>query len=269
MPLDKCAARGHKRAMLSEFRADLLACLRFFSRLPLPPDDGAMPDLARCARALPAAGALLGACGALVLLLARGVGLAPPVAATLAVAALLLATGALHEDGLADMADGFGGGATRARKLENMRDSRLGSYGASALLLALLLRIFALAALTERGAGLAVLALIASGATSRAAALLPLYLLPPARGDGAGAAARPPAPAVMRAALLFAAAFALTPVFAGAGLRASALAFAAALFAAVGVAKLAEKQIGGYTGDVLGAAQQSAEVAALLLLSVG
>jgi adenosylcobinamide-GDP ribazoletransferase len=253
--------------MTASFLADLAACLRFFSRLPLPPDDGAMPDFRRAARALPAAGALLGGCGAAALLLARALGLAPPIAATLAVAALLLATGALHEDGLADLADGFGGGATKERKLDIMRDSRLGAYGAAALILALLLRVFALAALCDASALRAALALVATGAVSRAAALLPLYLLPPARADGAGAAAQAPSLGTLRAALGLAALFALAPLVAGAAPKGALLAYACALLAAFGVARLAQRHIGGYTGDVLGAAQQFAEIAALLMLS--
>ena len=103
---------------------DLLACLRFFSRLPLPdlPFEASrrgMPDLSRLARMVPVAGAALAAIGALALACADAVGLPPLVCAGLAVGAQLLATGALHEDGLADVADGFGGGATRERKLES------------------------------------------------------------------------------------------------------------------------------------------------------
>jgi len=253
--------------MMQDFIADLIACLRFFSRLPLGPGDGAMPDFRSAARALPLAGAIIGGCGAAALLGARALGLAPPIAATLAVAALLLAAGALHEDGLADLADGFGGGATRERKLEIMRDSRLGSYGASALILALLLRVLAVATLAGRGAGLAALALIAAGAVSRAAGLFPLFLLTPARADGAGAAARAPSPATMRMALQLAAALALAPVIAGVSLKSALVAFIGAQIAGIAVARLAERQIGGYTGDVLGAAQQAAEIVALLALS--
>src|ERR1700735_5265271 len=101
-------------------------------------------------------------------------------------AALVVATGALHEDGLADVADGFGGGATRARKLEIMRDSRIGAYGAIAIALALILRVGALAAALDGGLWRACSSLLLVAALSRAAALRPLALLPPARADGAG-----------------------------------------------------------------------------------
>ena len=226
-----------------------------------------MPDFARNAWAVPAAGALIGACGGGALLLAVAIGIAPLPASVCAVAALLLATGGLHEDGLADVADGFGGGATRERKLEIMRDSRLGSYGAIALIVALLLRATALAALTERGPLLAALALIAAGCVSRAAGLIPLLLIPPARRDGAGAAALIPNAAALRLAFIVAAIVSLAPLTTGAGLNNIAFADFFALLAGVGVARLAQKQIGGYTGDVLGAAQQVAETVMLLFLS--
>ena len=137
-------------AKLTDALRDLLACLRFFTRLPLPalPFDQsphAPPDMARIALMAPVAGAIIGAIAALALAIANLLGMPPLLGAALAIAALVIATGALHEDGLADVADGFGGGATRARKLEIMRDSRVGAYGAAALALALILRVAALA----------------------------------------------------------------------------------------------------------------------------
>ena len=134
----------------------------------------------------------MAAIGALALGLADRLGLPPLVCAGLAVGALVIVTGALHEDGLADVADGFGGGATRERKLEIMRDSRIGAYGAAALALSLILRVAALSALLDHGLGAAAAGLILAGAASRAAALAPLALLPAARADGLGAGAGAP-----------------------------------------------------------------------------
>jgi adenosylcobinamide-GDP ribazoletransferase len=248
--------------------ADLTDFLRFYSRLPVPAGRGAgMPDFARAAWAAPVAGAIIGACGAAILLLARYAGLSPAPAAVCAIASLVIVTGALHEDGLADVADGFGGGATRERKLDIMRDSRLGAYGACALFLALLLRAAALAAMTEQGGVLAALALISAGAVSRVAGLAPMLTLAPARADGAGASAARPTGKALRAAIVIAALFSLAPALAGLPLRRIALADLAAPLAAAYVAGLARRRIGGYTGDVLGAAQQAAEVGVLLVLS--
>jgi adenosylcobinamide-GDP ribazoletransferase len=255
--------------MFAQFSNDLAACLRFYSRLPTPvgADGHAMPDFRGAVRALPVAGALIGACGGLALILARALGIPALPAAACAIAALVAVTGALHEDGLADVADGFGGGATRESKLEIMRDSRLGSYGATALVLSLLLRVAALAAIAEQGAWLAVTALVAAGAVSRTAGLLPLMILNPARSDGAGSAALRPHSDALRFAFLSAGILSLLPAAAGAHLDQIALADFGAMVVAVLVAKLAQRQIGGLTGDVLGAAQQGAEVVALMFLS--
>jgi adenosylcobinamide-GDP ribazoletransferase len=253
---------------LRSLAKDWASCLRFFTRLDFSEAPKVeMSGFAEALRALPLAGALIGGMGALALALSRWLGLSPLVAATLAVAALVAVTGALHEDGLADVADGFGGGATRARKLEILRDSRIGAYGALALGLTLLLRVFALSALAERGAPLACAALIATGALSRTAGLAPLLLLPPARPEGLGAAMpRPSFQALIQAAAL-AALISLAPALCGAALARILVSDLGAILGAVLVARLADRQIGGYTGDVLGAAQQVAEIAALLALS--
>ena len=169
---------------------DVVDALRFFTRLRVGEADLSAPlDIDRIAWAAPVAGVAVGLIGAMVLALTALLGLPPLLRAGLATAALVAATGALHEDGLADVADGFGGGATRARKLEIMRDSRIGAYGAIAIALALILRVGALAAALDGGFWRAALGLTLVAAVSRAAALTPLALLPPARADGAGAAA--------------------------------------------------------------------------------
>jgi len=110
-------------------------CLRFYTRLPTPADAGAHapPDFEASDWALPLVGALVGVLAGAALLIAMRLGLSPTLAATVAVATMALVTGALHEDGLADFVDGIGGGATPERKLEIMRDSRLGAYGAPPL----------------------------------------------------------------------------------------------------------------------------------------
>ncbi len=250
------------------FVKDLMACLRFYSRLNLPaaPGGASMADFGDALRALPIAGAIIGGAGAAALFCARAVGLPALPAAICAIAALVAVTGALHEDGLADVADGFGGGATREKKLEIMRDSRLGSYGAIALALSLMLRVTSLAAITERGLGLAVFALLCAGAVSRTAGLLPLLLSAPARRDGAGAAMPRPTEEALRLALILAGAASLPLLFTGVSVSQGVSAVIAAAAAAFAVTRLAERQIGGYTGDVLGAAQQAAEIAVLLAL---
>ena len=249
----------------------LRASLSFYSRLPVgaSQDGYAMPDFAGALWATPVAGAIIGAIGGGLALAARSMHLSPLVAACVAIAGIVVATGALHEDGLADMADGFGASATRERKLAVMRDSRLGAYGVIALVLTLLVRVGALAVVIDRGVFLAALALVSVGALSRVAGLTPMLTLPPARDDGLGAsAAAPSGPAVRRAALI-ACCLGFLPVLGGVSFAQALLMQLAAFGAAAGVAQLARRQIGGYTGDVLGGAQQAAEAAALIALSAG
>nr|USU33398.1 adenosylcobinamide-GDP ribazoletransferase [Methylobacterium sp. OTU13CASTA1] len=248
---------------------DGAACLRFYSRLPVPalPGEGdphAAPDFTRAPRMLPLAGLVLALPGGLVLLAAWGLGLGPFLAATLAVATGVLITGALHEDGLADVADGFGGGTTRKRRLEIMRDSRIGAYGGVALVLALALRIGALATLLDRTGSGAALALVLAAALSRTAALAPMVLLVPARRDGAAASVGRPG----RPAVAIAGALALTLALLGGllGLPVGGVLLMLLLsgLGALAVTALARRRIGGQTGDVIGACQQVAEIAAIL-----
>ena len=187
----------------------------------------------------------------------------------IAIAATVAATGAFHEDGLADVFDGFGGGATRERKLAIMRDSRIGSFGAAALVLSLGFRAAALSAALAHGFLAAAAALVATAAVSRAGGLMPLAWLDPARADGAGAAVgRLPAP-VFAAACAVALAFTLPLGTAAAGLSRALAAVLGAAIGAAAMTALARRQIGGQTGDVAGAAQQWAEIAAWCGLLIG
>ncbi len=256
------------------FLADLLIALRFLSRLPVPTTrreaDLGAAGLAAAVAAVPLAGAIIGLVPAAALVAAGAAGLPPLVAAGLAIAAALGVTGALHEDGLADCADGFGGGRTRERKLAIMRDSGVGAYGACAVAMSVLLRAAALAAIAEGGPAWSAATLVATAALSRGLALLPLALLPPARADGRGADAARPAAGGIAIALVLAALIALAlPTLADASFARAVTAIVAATVAALGTIALAQRQIGGQTGDVAGATQQVAEVALLVVFSAG
>jgi adenosylcobinamide-GDP ribazoletransferase len=239
---------------------DLKVALSFSTRLPVlhaTPVNGA--DVARASWALPIAGALVGAIGSLVYWVATLAALPALPAAALAVAATVLAAGALHEDGLADVADGFGGGATRERKLEIMRDSRLGTYGACALVLSLLLRISAIADITQPA--LVAAALLAAHIGARAVMPAVMWFVPPAKPDGLSASAGlPPVASVVIAAVLGAIALGL-----GLGPGPGAIAILVTLAGAALVARLSIAQIGGQTGDVLGAVEQVGEILILLV----
>jgi len=250
--------------------ADLCVCLGFFTRLPLALPPGTPVTLAgfsRAVRMLPVAGALLGAFAAAVMAAAAGLGLAPLVAAPLAIGALALLSGAMHEDGLADCADGFFGGQTRMEKLEIMQESTIGSFGAVALVLSFSLRISSVVLIANQNLCLACAVLTGGAALSRTSGLLPLALLPPARKDGAGFSAQRPAGDALVVAALLAVLFALAPVPAGANLIRALVATALAAGSAFAVVILAKHEIGGQTGDVAGAAQQLAEVAYYLALA--
>jgi adenosylcobinamide-GDP ribazoletransferase len=238
--------------------ADLKIGLLFSTRFPLShaaPVGGA--DIARASWALPVIGALIGLLGAAVYWVAFRCNLPPLLGAGLTVAATLAATGCLHEDGLADTFDGFGG-RDRERKLEIMRDSRIGTFGACALTMSLLLRIGALASLAAPGP--VALALIAAHSGARAIMPLFLALVPPARPDGLSADAGRPSPAsIMVAALL-----GIVLLVASLGAAASVIALLW-LMVVLGVMRwLCLRQIGGQTGDTAGALEQIGEIAVLL-----
>ncbi|MET0526782.1 MAG: adenosylcobinamide-GDP ribazoletransferase [Microvirga sp.] len=254
---------------------DLAHCLRFYSRLPVPAlpfeqDTHALPDFPRLIRVLPIAGLILGCLPALALALGLFLNLGPFLAATLAVAVMVVTTGAFHEDGLADTADSFGG-ATQERRLEIMRDSRIGSFGAAALFLGLALRIGALAIVAGRADWLVgVAAILATASLSRTAGLMPLTFLPPARADGAAHAVGQPS----RDSFWFAAglsgiiALALG-LLAGIPFGGLVLMIVLSVLSGWAMMRLSLRHLGGQTGDIAGAAQQVAEIAALIgLLTV-
>jgi adenosylcobinamide-GDP ribazoletransferase len=247
-------------AWLKERADDLRASILFLTRLrygPTPPVEGAA--IARAAWAFPIAGILVGLIGAVIYLLAHRLGLPPWPSAALSVAGTMAITGCLHEDGLADTADGFGGGRTRELKLDIMRDSRIGAFGVCALVLSILLRVSALANLADTS--LVVTALIAAHGAARATLPVFMYFVPPARQEGLSASAgQPPRDGVIAAAVLgvVIVALCLGPV----------LAIAALILVVATVALLAWlslAQIDGQTGDVLGAVEQISEIAILLI----
>src|SRR5438270_2790816 len=229
------------------------------TRLPVGaavPADGAV---AAAGWAFPLVGAGIGAVCAIAFLMAELLGCGQAPAALIALGAGLAITGAFHEDGLADTADGFGGGHDRETKLAIMRDSNHGSFAILALVFSVGLRGAALATIGDPiHAGLA---LLAAHAASRGALPAMMHLLKPARADGLGFTAGRPSRAVALIAAVIGIAIALAAL--GPARGAIALLLAAAGIALI--AMLARRQIGGYTGDVLGAFQQIGEIVMLLV----
>lgn len=250
---------------LSRLPADTLVCLSFFSRLPIRMPSGSF-DLHRSAAAWPLSGAVVAILPALLYWLALSIGITAMVAALLSLALLAALTGAMHEDGLADTADGIGGN-TRETRLEIMRDSRLGTYGALALLFSVSLRASSLAALIFYGPAAGALAILMVAMISRAMALWHWNSTLPARSEGlAWAAGRPDWLALAIGMVLgIIAAILLILVF---GISA----LIGVLLAAVAIGFFTSrcvKQLGGHTGDTIGAAQQISETLILVGLTAG
>ena len=228
--------------------------VRFFTRLPAPAWVGHSAEmLNHSARYFTLVGLIVGLIGALVFALTSFF-FPKTLAVLLAMAATILVTGAFHEDGWADMVDGFGGGWTRERTLEIMKDSRIGSYGAIALVLLLLAKFMAL---VELDMLLVAPALIAGHALSRLCATSVMHFLDYARDEGK---AKPLATRISLGELAVAGFFGLIALV----LLPPLSVITGVLLAAAATAWLTRKfkhRLGGYTGDCLGATQQLAEVA--------
>ncbi|MEM9318722.1 MAG: adenosylcobinamide-GDP ribazoletransferase [Pseudomonadota bacterium] len=232
----------------------IILAMGLLTRLPLPSRRVEPESSSTAVWAWPIVGALVGGIGAIVGAASIAIGLTPWIAAVLALIAMALATGGLHEDGLADSADGLWGGQNRARRLEIMRDSRVGAYGVLALGLTLLLRFAAVAAISEAGAWLA---LVGAAAFGRSGMAVLMAFLPTARQDGLShATGRPSGTNVLVAVVIGIVLAAVTgPGLLGVHLAAAML---------VWLGWQAQHKLGGQTGDILGAGCLLAETAALI-----
>ncbi len=236
---------------------DVIRAFHLLSRLPLPGGDA--HRAAASAWAWPLVGAVVAALQIGLGSLALALGIPVWTSAGLALALGVILTGGLHEDGLADCADGFWGGHTRERRLEILKDSRVGSYGVLAMIFAMGLRWSLLAALLT----VAPLALIAAAMLSRASMAVLMARLPFAREDGlANHVGRPP-----QVAALLAVGLALLGGCIFAGFWVGLLVAGLVVATVASVAALARAKIGGQTGDVLGMGQVLGEIAALLTLA--
>jgi adenosylcobinamide-GDP ribazoletransferase len=242
-----------ERDTAPQLLADVASAFGLLSRLPFPQTQR---HRAEACWAWPLVGAVIGGLTAAAAWVGAALGLTPGIAAALGLAVGALATGALHEDGLADTADGLFGGWTPERRLEIMKDSHIGSYGTLALLLVTLAAWSALSTLLTMQAYGAVLV---AAALSRSPMAVIMAVLPPARAGGLSrSVGRPSRFAAIGAVGV--AALVAAPL----GLLGAAMACGAAAAGLV-VALLARARIGGQTGDILGASQQLASLAALLV----
>lgn len=238
---------------------DTIRSLSFLSRLPLPhgKSDGTGDSLRRSLRAFPLAGAVLGLIAGIALIAANSAHLPAIVSSLIAVGVLAAMTGALHEDGLGDTADGFFGASNVERRLEIMKDSRIGTFAALTLIIWTGLKVALLVTIIERaGPGYAALALIGSEAASRSAILTLWYGLPSARPGGlADNLGSPSWETVVCATALGFLILMLTILPIG-GFVALLKVLIFTVLLLMGFARLCMVKIGGQTGDTLGAAQQ-------------
>ncbi|MBY6200974.1 adenosylcobinamide-GDP ribazoletransferase [Maritalea mobilis] len=238
--------------------AEMRLAVVLLTRLPVGRMQDSATTLAEARWAFPFVGVIAGGGLWAILHLALALGVSPLGAAFLALGGLVLLTGGLHHDGLADFADGIGGGWDRERRLEIMRDSRIGSYGVLALIFAVGI---GMAGVADLGPSLTLAAAIFVSVLSRLAMLGVLLFMPAARADGLGHAAADSANLSWVPAALFVVALGLVI-----GLPAAVVLAAMSLVSLV-IARLAQSRIGGQTGDVLGAVQYIAETTGWLVLS--
>ncbi len=236
--------------------ADIAAAFGLLSRIPVRINTarGAV-----VAWAFPLVGLVLGMILAAFAFGLDWAGISPELAAGLVLFASVMLTGAMHEDGLADTVDGLWGGWDKIRRLEIMKDSQIGAYGVIALILSLGLRWGAIAALIRADN---FVALIAVGVLSRLPMVLMMATMENARSDGLSASVGRVGKGAVWVAFVL-----------GGGL-AAALLGSAVIGVIVGIAistlvlaRIAQRKIGGQTGDILGASQQVAEVVALIILA--
>jgi adenosylcobinamide-GDP ribazoletransferase len=239
---------------------DVNRAIGLLTRLPVPVDGAAAAQRgAQAAWAYPIAGLVIAVFGGIVGQLCIWVGLPPQVIAVLVLLVLIVPTGALHEDGLADSADGLWGGWTAERRLEIMKDSNIGTYGVVALVLSLMLRGAALSALIA--AGLLWPAVLIGAVVGRSSMVALMHLMPNARDNGLSHSVGRPRFATLCVALVISAVVALVLAPAAFG-----WVVMTCVLVAAACAMLAKVKIGGQTGDILGATGQIVEITALMVL---
>ena len=237
-----------------------LVAVQFLTRIPVKSFDGFEPKwLDRSAKYFPLVGAFVGVIGGIVIAATTPI-LPQPLPMLFGMAAAIAATGAFHEDGLADTADGFGGGQTRAQRLEIMKDSRIGTYGTIVLVAMLAIKA---TALMQIGPIQMILAFVAAHAAARLATVVAVRAMPYA-GDLDAAKVKPLATAVSGGELGVAVILGLLPGLLLLSLTTLTISLVVACVASALLAFQAHRLIGGYTGDVLGAIEQVFETAFLV-----
>ncbi|MEP1443919.1 MAG: adenosylcobinamide-GDP ribazoletransferase [Hyphomicrobiales bacterium] len=244
----------------------VLSSVQFLSRLPIPSSlaNHDKPDFENGSWSFPLAGIVISLPALAIMMVSYVLGLPAEIIAALTIATQALVTGALHEDGLADIADGFGGGSTRERKLEIMKDSNVGAFGAVALVISFFMRFALLSSLLDISFAVALAGFLTAQIVSRAVQVWFWQSLPAAREDGLSSAFGTPSKQPARTAVLIGGLSLLLPLISGISPFSLALSIALIILLLVGFRKLCFDQIGGQSGDAIGAIQVLAEIAFLI-----
>jgi adenosylcobinamide-GDP ribazoletransferase len=254
---------------LKRWVSEGLVALAFLTRIPTERwMDSPSPPLAEAMRAFPVVGALAGILAGLVFAIAARLGAPPLLTATMALAGAALLTGALHEDGYADMVDGFGGGDDREEALAIMRDSRIGTFGVMGLMLVLLAKAASLGSFAGSYWYAAPALLGGTGAVSRALIVWLMGTLPPARRDGLSASVGQPSGNTVQSALLIGGIGGGILLSLAGGIAMALLGLLAGWATAWLVRTMALRRIGGQTGDVCGGVQVLSETAILVVAAI-
>jgi adenosylcobinamide-GDP ribazoletransferase len=248
---------------------DTARALGFLTRFSIPAHyfDGEAQPVSQSSGAFPLAGLIAALPAAVFMLIAPWLTMPPLLAAVIAVAVSIGVCGALHEDGLADAADGFFGARDVESRLEIMKDSRNGTYGTLALVLSVAIRVAALSAIASESSLAAAFALLSASVTARAALVWHWFELPNARPGGTADQAGKPDKDQLNFALATGTALAFFLAFFATGI--DGIVLTASLIALSGIffVRLCREKIGGHTGDTLGAAAQIAEISTLIALA--
>lgn len=259
---DRKAKMATRTDMMQHLR-DCGVAFVLLSRVPLQlPDQWFEGRMAAALWAAPLVGLVLGIVGAVIGWAAVALGLTPSISAVLVLGAMIVMTGALHEDGLADTADGLWGGWDTENRLRIMKDSQIGTYGVLALFVVLGVRWLAIAQVLSIGAGFQ--ALIAVAVLSRVPMVAAMRVMAPARPDGLAGHVGRPGMAVVSAALVLGLVIGMTALGIGGVLAVAGIMGLASLW----IGLTAKLRIGGQTGDILGAMQQMSETAGWLMVLV-
>jgi adenosylcobinamide-GDP ribazoletransferase len=252
-----------------EITRDTARALGFLTRFSIPAhyfDGGAQP-VSQASGAFPLAGLIAALPAAAFLLIAPWLTVPPLLAAVIAVGISIIVCGALHEDGLADTADGFFGAGDAGARLDIMKDSRNGTYGTLALALSVAVKIAALGAIAAESGLAAAFAATAASVAARAALVWHWFELPNARPGGTAEQAGKPDKAQLNFALMTGIPLAFLPALFASGLDGIVLMASLLALSAIFFVRLCRDKISGHTGDTLGAAAQIAEMSALIALA--